>query len=43
MMGCDRPYGEFYDFYSFSSEYFDYTIVFIAGCSSKGVAIKRSV
>jgi hypothetical protein len=24
MMAADRPYGEFYDFYSFSPEYFGY-------------------
>jgi hypothetical protein len=27
MMAADRPYGEFYDFYSVSLEYFGYTLV----------------
>jgi hypothetical protein len=27
VMAADRPYGEFYDFYSVSPEYFGYTIV----------------
>jgi hypothetical protein len=27
MMAADRPYGEFHDFYSFSPEYFRYTLV----------------
>jgi hypothetical protein len=27
VMAGDRPYGEFYDFYSVSPEYFGYTIV----------------
>jgi hypothetical protein len=26
-MAADRPYGEFYDFYSVSPEYFGYTLV----------------
>jgi hypothetical protein len=26
-MVADRPYGEFYDFYSVSSEYFGYTLL----------------
>jgi hypothetical protein len=26
-MAVDRPYGEFYDFYSVSPEYFGYTLV----------------
>jgi hypothetical protein len=28
VMAADRPYGEFYDFYSDSPEYFGYTLVF---------------
>jgi hypothetical protein len=28
VMVADRPYGEFYDFYSVSPEYFGYTVVF---------------
>jgi hypothetical protein len=27
LMVADRPYGEFYDFYSVSPEYFEYTLV----------------
>jgi hypothetical protein len=27
VMAADRPYGEFYDFYSLSPEYFGYTLV----------------
>jgi hypothetical protein len=27
---ADRPYGEFYDFYSVSPEYFGYTLVHVA-------------
>jgi hypothetical protein len=27
VMAADRPYGEFYDFYSASPEYFGYTLV----------------
>jgi hypothetical protein len=27
VMAADRPYGEFYDFYSISPEYFGYTLV----------------
>jgi hypothetical protein len=27
VMAADRPYGEFYDFYSVSSEYFGYHYV----------------
>jgi hypothetical protein len=27
VMAADRPYGEFYDFYSISQEYFGYTLV----------------
>jgi hypothetical protein len=27
VMTADRPYGEFYDFYSFSPEYFGLTLV----------------
>jgi hypothetical protein len=27
VMVADRPYGEFYDFYSISPEYFGYTLV----------------
>jgi hypothetical protein len=27
VMAANRPYGEFYDFYSVSPEYFGYTIV----------------
>jgi hypothetical protein len=27
VMAVDRPYGEFYDFYSVSLEYFGYTLV----------------
>jgi hypothetical protein len=26
-MAADRPYGEFYDFYSVSPEYFEFTLV----------------
>jgi hypothetical protein len=26
-MAADRPYGEFYDFYSVSPEYFEYTLI----------------
>jgi hypothetical protein len=28
VMAADRPYGEFYDFYSVSPEYFEYHHVF---------------
>jgi hypothetical protein len=28
VMAADRPYGEFYDFYSLSPEYFGYLLVF---------------
>jgi hypothetical protein len=28
MAAADMPYGEFYDFYSVSPEYFGYTLVF---------------
>jgi hypothetical protein len=28
VMAADRPYGEFYDFYSVSAEYFGYTLVY---------------
>jgi hypothetical protein len=28
VMAADRPYGEFYDFYSFSPEYFGNHVVF---------------
>jgi hypothetical protein len=28
VMAADRPYDEFYDFYSVSPEYFGYTLVF---------------
>jgi hypothetical protein len=31
VMAADRPYGEFYDFYSVSPEYFGYTLVCIFG------------
>jgi hypothetical protein len=34
-MAADRPYGEFYDFYSVSPEYLGYTLVFTAGFSPK--------
>jgi hypothetical protein len=27
VMAADRPYGDFYDFYSVSPEYFGYTLV----------------
>jgi hypothetical protein len=27
VVAAERPYGEFYDFYSVSSEYFGYTLV----------------
>jgi hypothetical protein len=27
VMAADRPYGEFYDFYSVSPEYFGYSLV----------------
>jgi hypothetical protein len=27
VMAADRPYGEFYDFYSVSEEYFVYTLL----------------
>jgi hypothetical protein len=27
VMGADRPYGEFYDFYSVGPEYFGYSLV----------------
>jgi hypothetical protein len=27
VMVADRPYGEFYDFYSFSLEYFGFTLI----------------
>jgi hypothetical protein len=30
-MAADRPYGEFYDFYRVSAEYFGYTLVFFEG------------
>jgi hypothetical protein len=29
LMEVDRPYDDFYDFYSVSAEYFGYTLVFI--------------
>jgi hypothetical protein len=29
VMTADRPYGEFYYFYSLSPEYFDFTLVYI--------------
>jgi hypothetical protein len=29
-MAADRPYGEFYDLYSVSPEYFAYTLVYTA-------------
>jgi hypothetical protein len=29
VMAADRPYGEFYDFYSVSPEYFGYTLVYL--------------
>jgi hypothetical protein len=29
VMAADRPYGEFYDFYSVSPEYFGYTLVLL--------------
>jgi hypothetical protein len=29
VMAADRSYGEFYDFYSISSEYFGYPLAFI--------------
>jgi hypothetical protein len=35
LMAADRPYGEFYDFYSVSLEYIEYTLVYLllrAGC-----------
>jgi hypothetical protein len=35
LMAADRPYGELYDFYSVSPEYFGYTLVSITcfkGC-----------
>jgi hypothetical protein len=31
-MAADRPYGEFYDFYSVSPEYFGYTFVCLVIC-----------
>jgi hypothetical protein len=31
VMAADRPYGEFYDFYSVSPEYFQYTLVSFTG------------
>jgi hypothetical protein len=30
VMAADRPYGEFYDFYSVSPEYFGYNLVELA-------------
>jgi hypothetical protein len=30
VMAADRPYGEFYDFYSVSPEYFGYTLIICA-------------
>jgi hypothetical protein len=33
VMAADRPYGEFYDFYSVSPEYFGYIFVIIQGSS----------
>jgi hypothetical protein len=32
VMEADRPYGEFYDFYSINSEYFGYTIIQYNDC-----------
>jgi hypothetical protein len=32
VIAADRPYGEFYDFYSVSPEYFGYTFLYIIGC-----------
>jgi hypothetical protein len=29
VMAFDRPYGEFYDFYSVSPDYFGYTLVYM--------------
>jgi hypothetical protein len=36
VMATDRPYGENYDFYSVSPEYFGYTFVCIARCNVNG-------
>jgi hypothetical protein len=32
LMAVDRPYGEFYDFYSVSPEYFRHTLVSLMNC-----------
>jgi hypothetical protein len=32
LMAADRPYGEFYDFYSVSPEYFRHTLVSVMNC-----------
>jgi hypothetical protein len=31
-MAADRPYGEFYDFYSISPEYFGFTLILTFDC-----------
>jgi hypothetical protein len=33
-MGADRPYGEFYGFYSISTEYFGYSLIQVQAYSS---------
>jgi hypothetical protein len=40
-MAADRPYGEFYDFYSVSQEYFRYTLVFSADWSDTVFTLHR--
>jgi hypothetical protein len=36
---ANRPYGEFYDFYSVSPEYFGYTLV----CTNVGIRYKEDL
>jgi hypothetical protein len=39
VMATDRPYGEFYDFYSVSSEYFEYYFVYISDKNGKDLCL----
>jgi hypothetical protein len=48
MMAADRPYGEFYDFYSVSPEYFGFNFVYLdryVNCRLNNglIAIRRAV
>jgi hypothetical protein len=51
VMAADRPYGELYDFYSVSPEYFGFTLLQYAnvgcvtarGCSSSVPAVRQAV